>query len=85
MITDTDLMSQEEAKALAEKLDAYWHSKGYPQARHWAEYVVYPKPHTKKPSETRGVGVWVVRSNLVNGWPPGPRTKPIVPTETETA
>jgi hypothetical protein len=59
-----DTLNQKGALALAKQLEAYWHGKGYPAARFWAEPVGerFDKLGTNE--------IYRVASNLVNGLPP---------------
>jgi hypothetical protein len=63
-----DLTSRDGAEANARELDAWWHSRGFLQVRHWAEITGDEGPNAHQ-------RVWGVRSNLINGLPPrdGPR------------
>lgn len=56
-----DNLSQAGAHQLAARLDAYWRSQGHTTARFWVE-----------PARNHGSqhAIFVVRSNLVGGWPP---------------
>lgn len=57
-------LSQEGAMALAQRLQEYWHGRGYPAARFWAEPI---------PERFNKVGTYQlyrVACNLVNGLPP---------------
>ena len=69
---DRDHLSQAGADALARKLDDWWHTRGYPQVRHWAERATMADgpPRLKTKNGTTAAGLWVVRSNLVSGMPP---------------
>ncbi|MGR0185473.1 hypothetical protein [Azospirillum aestuarii] len=58
--TPRDLMTEDEAKALAVRIEGHWHRLGHTTVNVWAE-VVDP--------ESRPV-IWVIRSNLVSGLPP---------------
>jgi hypothetical protein len=54
------------AKAIAQEIRRYWHSRGYPE--------VETRVEPFRPSETHhNVSGFVVRSNLVNGLPPSVR------------
>jgi hypothetical protein len=59
-----DTLNQKGAIALAKKLEAFWHGKGYLTARFWAEPVGerFDKLGTNE--------IYRVASNLVNGLPP---------------
>lgn len=69
-----DTMTCEGARALAARLDAYWHKEGYPKAQHWIEPAHYNgkgKGKSKSvPKDVQGWHFYVVRSNLHNGIPP---------------
>lgn len=56
-----DLLSETGAVALAERLAKWWHMRGYPQA----EFRAVAR------KSKNGKEIWTVRSNLVNGLPPG--------------
>ena len=47
---------------LANRLEKFWHARGYPKAKVWVER----EPGTGK----EGKAVYGIRSNLVNGVPP---------------
>jgi hypothetical protein len=59
-----DALDQRGAMALAKRLERYWHARGYPAARFWAEPVDerFPKVGTYE--------IYRVVSNLVDGLPP---------------
>jgi hypothetical protein len=59
-----DTLGQKGAIALAKRLQAFWHGKGYLTARFWAEPVGerFEKLGTNE--------IYRVASNLVNGLPP---------------
>lgn len=57
-----DTLTEDAARALAERVQAYWHERGYDRVA--VRLVRY--------SMGAGAGaVYGVRSNLVGGWPPG--------------
>lgn len=64
-----DLSSERGATALARELDAWWHTRGFPQVHHWIERAA---DFTEaKSGDRNGVPcVWCVKSNLINGLPP---------------
>jgi hypothetical protein len=55
-----DLATKEGARDTCQRLDAYWHSKGYPLAKHVVIRV----------GTFSNVVMFGTRSNLVNGIPP---------------
>lgn len=59
-----DALDQKGAMALAKRLERYWHARGYPAARFWAEPVDerFPKVGTYE--------IYRVVSNLIDGLPP---------------
>ena len=59
-----DALDQRGAMALAKRLERYWHARGYPAARFWAEPVEerFPKVGTYE--------IYRVVSNLIDGLPP---------------
>lgn len=59
-----DALDQRGAMALAKRLERYWHARGYPAARFWAEPVDerFPKVGTYE--------IYRVVSNLIDGLPP---------------
>ncbi|MCC8978904.1 hypothetical protein [Bradyrhizobium acaciae] len=61
---NSDWLSRKGAMALAKRLEAYWHERGYPAARFWAEPIDerFPKLGTYE--------VYRIVCNLVNGLPP---------------
>jgi hypothetical protein len=75
-IGQRDHSTRANALALAAQLNAWWHARGYPQARFWLD----PVPIRTTP---RAALVWVVRNNLVNGLPPKPEVtiKPVTPVD----
>lgn len=68
-----ELVTQHGAQTLARELNDWWHVRGYPQVNHWAEHSVFklrkPKPIDDDGNEPKQ-GLWIVRSNLLNGLPP---------------
>jgi len=74
---ERDVCSREGAQLLAQRLDDWWHTRGFTQVQHWVERSAgRSRSHRKKaelppPSiKDEPEGVWVVRSNLINGLPP---------------
>jgi hypothetical protein len=68
-----DLVTREGAEHMVRELDEWWHSRGFPQVKHWADYATARRVHTrKKDGKTveEDHRFWAVRSNLVNGLPP---------------
>jgi hypothetical protein len=66
-----NLTSRDGAELLAAELDAWWHDRGYPNARHTVEWIGLGRHAGKRRGHIeRATGAWVVRSNLVNGMPP---------------
>src|SRR5262249_2890886 len=59
-----EMLSQRGAMKLARRLERYWHERGYPAARFWAE------PVDERFSKIGTYEVYCVASNLVNGLPP---------------
>jgi hypothetical protein len=59
-----DTLSQQSAMALAKRLERYWHERGYPAARFWAE------PIDERFAKIGTYEIYRVVSNLVNGLPP---------------
>jgi len=57
-------LSQRGAMALAKRLQKYWHEKGFPAARFWAE------PIDERFKKVGTYEIYRVASNLVNGLPP---------------
>ena len=56
------------AEAIAAAVRGYWTSQGFTQVQTWVELKSKRKCET---TSERGDPVWCVRSNLVNGLPPG--------------
>lgn len=52
-----DLYSQAGAEALKKRIVAYWKARGFAAVVHRYQNPAFP-------------GLWFVRSNLVNGYPP---------------
>jgi len=63
----SDWLTQRGAMALAKRLEAYWHGRGYPAARFWAE------PIDERFSKVGTYEIYRVVCNLVNGLPPSYR------------
>jgi hypothetical protein len=63
--------TQAGALALAQRLNAYWHSRGHLNVRHWIEPITLAE-RTRPLSDVEAakLTVFAVRSNLVNGTPP---------------
>jgi hypothetical protein len=62
--TRADHLNRDGAMALARRLERYWHERGFPAARFWAEPVAerFPKIGTYE--------IYKVNCNLVNALPP---------------
>jgi hypothetical protein len=77
-----DPNTEDGARALAEQLTDWWHTRGYTTAQFWTERARYGRnsgptlapPYRGWPDDdprhSADHGLWVVRSNLVNGLPP---------------
>lgn len=63
-----DRSSESGAKALAFSIRNYWHKRGFSEADAWAE-----RTDDGFNPLLRCASYWVVRSNLIDGWPPGRR------------
>ncbi|NDE90368.1 MAG: hypothetical protein EB059_04410 [Alphaproteobacteria bacterium] len=59
-----EYLTQKGAMALAKRIEAYWHKKGYIAARFWAE------PIGERFEKVGTYEIYRVTSNLVNGIPP---------------
>jgi hypothetical protein len=59
-----DMLGQRGAMRLAQRLEKYWHERGYPAARFWAE------PVDERLSKIGTFEIYRVASNLVNALPP---------------
>jgi hypothetical protein len=59
-----DWLNQHGAMALAKRLERYWHERGYPAARFWAE------PIRERFAKVGTYEIYRVVCNLVNGLPP---------------
>jgi hypothetical protein len=59
-----DKLGQRGAMRLAQRLQKYWHDRGYPAARFWAE------PVDERFSKVGTYEIHRVVCNLVNGLPP---------------
>ncbi len=57
-------LGQRGAMALAKRLEQYWHSRGYPAARFWAE------PIDERFAKIGSYKIYCVKCNLVDGLPP---------------
>ena len=60
----SETLSHKGALALAKQLEKYWHDKGFPAARFWAE------PIGERFEKIGTYELYRVASNLVNGLPP---------------
>lgn len=58
------LLSQRGAMQLARRLEKYWHDRGYPAARFWAE------PINERFAKLGTYELYRVTCNFVNGLPP---------------
>jgi hypothetical protein len=56
-----ELSSQIGAHALAKEIEAWWHTRGYPQVKAW----VSDAPHVSSKGN-----IYAVKTNLVRGMPP---------------
>jgi hypothetical protein len=66
-----DLFTRTAAEAQAAELNTWWHSRGHPTVQHWVEPAALStrlRPTRHNPESS--AGIWVVRSNLINGLPP---------------
>ena len=61
-----ELSSERGAKALAQEIEAWWHSRGYTQVQAWVDGRAFV---------STGGNVYTVRTNLVRGMPPREATK----------
>ena len=59
-----DTLSKQGAMALAKRLERYWHDRGCPAARFWAE------PIEERFAKVGTYEIYRVVCNLVNGLPP---------------
>jgi hypothetical protein len=59
-----EMLSREGATALAKRLERYWHGRGYPAARFWAE------PIAERFAKVGTYELYRVACNLVGGLPP---------------
>jgi hypothetical protein len=59
-----DTLNREGAMALAKRLQQYWHDRGYPAARFWAE------PIEERFAKVGTYEIYRVVCNLVNALPP---------------
>jgi hypothetical protein len=57
-----ELSSERGAKALALEIEAWWHSRGYPQVKAWV-------PSGPMLVSSKG-NIWSVKTNLILGMPP---------------
>ena len=60
----TNTLGQRGAMALAKRLEHYWHSRGYPAARFWAE------PIDERFEKIGSYEIYRVKWNLIDGPPP---------------
>jgi hypothetical protein len=65
-----DMLNREGAMALAKRLQQYWHDRGYPAARFWAE------PVDERFAKVGTYEIYRVVCNLVSGMPPRYRDDP---------
>jgi hypothetical protein len=65
-----EMCNRRGAMALAKRLERYWHERGYPAARFWAE------PIDERFDKIGTYEVYRVASNLVNALPPRYRDQP---------
>jgi hypothetical protein len=47
-----NLTTRDGAEALAAELDAWWHSRGHPSVKHWAEWVGFAPPASAPPASS---------------------------------
>lgn len=59
-----DFLCRQGAMALAVRLERYWHERGYPAARFWAE------PIEERFGKIGTSEIYRIKSNLLNGLPP---------------
>ena len=59
-----DSLNEKGAIALAKRLEGFWHERGYPAARFWAE------PIGERFAKIGSHDLYRVACNLVNGLPP---------------
>lgn len=74
----TDTMTTEAGAArLANRIRAYWAELGYEPNTRITRQTTRVDPETKMVyfTEDDNMGVWVVRSDMVNGMPQGPKRK----------
>ena len=69
---DRNTMTKAGAETLASELDVWWHERGFLTVRHWAEWAKKIRPGR----DAGDGGLWVVRSNLVQGMPPKATAEP---------
>lgn len=62
--SSADTLSQKGAMALAKRLQAFWHARGYPAARFWTE------PVGERFAKVGTYDIYRVACNLENGLPP---------------
>jgi hypothetical protein len=65
-----DTLNRDGALALAKRLQEYWHGRGYPAARFWAE------PVAERFTKIGTYEIYRVGCNFVNGMPPRYRDDP---------
>jgi hypothetical protein len=65
-----DTLSRDGAMHLARRLQDYWHTRGYPAARFWAE------PVDERFEKVGTYEIYRIVCNLVNGLPPRYRDDP---------
>lgn len=68
-----DNLSQRGAMDLARRLERYWHSRGFPAARFWAELI------DDRFAKIGTYEIYRVCCNLVNGLPPVYRDDTLAP------
>lgn len=73
----SDMVSRKGAMALAKRLERYWHDRGYPAARFWAE------PIDERFDKVGSYEIYRVVCNLVNGLPPRLIEDPLRPEKGE--
>ena len=67
-------MTKHEAQRLARQIRTYWFTRGYDNVQVWIEHDPNVREAVEYRVKNEEFGVdphWTVRSNLVNGMPPG--------------